>query len=147
MKLRYKIAQSTALNSETIIKNILSKLRDEKYGVLEITPTSVSFDDDDGRILVGNWEYARRVKNGWFEIIKNNDSHIVTLSFLPISISEYIWVGLICLAPIVFGFINHEYWIGFMSWPFIGQLVFKHYNLQSKAKKMLNYVSGVDFLM
>ena len=64
MKLKYKIAKSTELSTETIIKKILLKLDKEKYGVLDVTDTSVSFDDDNGRIFVGNWEYDLYVTRG-----------------------------------------------------------------------------------
>ncbi|WP_342644740.1 hypothetical protein [Mucilaginibacter sp. CSA2-8R] len=132
----------STLKTETIIENIVSRLREERYGILDVTPVSISFDNDDGRLLVGNWEYARRVENGRFDIIKNNDSTIVTLDFYPISFSEYAWVGAACLLFGYFGFTEHEFLISVMSWPFIGQLIFKHYNLQSKANAMLAYVTS-----
>jgi hypothetical protein len=142
MKLKYKIAKSTELSSETIIKNILLKLETEKYGVLDITDSSVSFDDDDGRMFVGNWEYARRFKSGSFTIIKNNESNIVTLDYYPIPISDFIWVGICCAIPTIFGIVNNAYFVGFLSWLFIGQLIFKHYNLKNKATEMLSEVSS-----
>ena len=77
------------------------------------------------------------MKNGKFEIINNGNSNIVLLEYLPIPISEYIWVAIMCSLPVGFGIVNKNYAIGFIACLFIGQLVFKRYNLKIIANEML----------
>ena len=141
MTLKYKITKTTELNSEAIIKNILSVIENRKYGILDVTNNSVSFDDYSGG-LVWNWEYAKRMKSGKFEIIKNENSNIVVFEYYPIPVSEFIWAGIISLIFIVAGIINKNYFVGFISCLFLGQLIFKHYNLKGVAIEMLTQVVG-----
>lgn len=54
VKLKYKIAKTSQLDSETVIKRILQKIDQTKYGILEITEKSVSFDDLQGYLYSQN---------------------------------------------------------------------------------------------
>jgi len=139
MKLKYKITTSTELNSETIIKKILLIIEKKNYGIVEVINGSVSFDDHTGG-FIGSWEYIRRMKSGKFEVINNGSSNIVVFEYYPIPVSEYIWVGIISLLPIGFGIINQVYIVSFISCLFIGQLIFKFYNLKTIANEMLSEV-------
>ena len=53
MLLEYKICKSTSLNSEETIKRVLLILEKRNYGIVEITKTSVSYNDHTGG-LIGN---------------------------------------------------------------------------------------------
>jgi hypothetical protein len=139
VKLKYKIAKTSQLDSETIIKRILQEIEQRKYGILEITENSVSFDDHTGGI-VGNWEYAKRMKSGRFEIIKNGTSNIVLFEYYPIPLFEFLWVGILCMFPITVGIANKQYFVGIISIPFLAQLIFKHFNLKEIANGMLSDV-------
>jgi hypothetical protein len=140
MKLKYKIAKSTSLSSEDIINKILLLIEEKKYGIVNVTDSQVSFDDK-RRLIVGNWEYARRLNSGTVEIINNKNTNIVVLEYLPIPVFEFIWVGIIVLAFNIMAFSNDTYFAGLITIPFIGQLIFKHYNLKNKAEEMLSAVS------
>jgi hypothetical protein len=139
MTLEYKIANTSSLNSEDIIKRIVLIIAKRKYGILSVTDSSVEFDDHSGGII-GNWEYVSRIKKGKFKILKNGDSNIVTFDYLPIPMSEYIWVAIICSLPIGFAIINKVYAASFIFVLFIAQLVFKRYNLRNVAHEMLKNV-------
>jgi hypothetical protein len=139
MKLKYKIAKTTELRSEDIIKRILLVIEKKNYGILEVSGTSVSFDNRTGG-LVRNWEYARQMKSGTFEIVNNGNNNVVVFEYYPIPVFDFIWVGIMSAIPIGFGIVNDAYYVGFISWIFIGQLIFKHYNLKNKAEEMLREV-------
>lgn len=141
MKLKYKIAKSTSLSSEDILNKILSVIEEQQYGIVNVTKSHVSFDDNK-RLIVGNWEFARRVHSGTFEIINNGNANIVVLDYLPIPLFEFIWVGVIVLAFNIFAISNGANFAGLIALPFIGQLLFKHYNLKSKMEEMLTRVSS-----
>lgn len=119
MNLKYKIAKTSELDSETIIKRILQEIEQGKYGVLEVTENSVSFDDNSGGI-VGNWEYARRMKSGKFEIIKNGASNVVLFEYYSIPVFEFLWVAILCMFPIVVGVSNKQYFMVYFHCPFWG---------------------------
>jgi hypothetical protein len=140
MKLKYKIAKTTSLNSEDIINKILLLIDEKKYGLVNVTDSQVSFDDK-RRLIVGNWEYARRLHSGTFEIVNNKSTNIVVLEYLPISLFEFIWVGILVLAFNIFAISNDANFAGLLTLPFMGQLIFKHYNLKNKAEEMLSMVS------
>jgi hypothetical protein len=139
MKLKYKISKTTSLSSEDIINKILLLIDEKKYGLVNVTDSQVSFDDK-RRLIVGNWEYARRLHSGTFEIINNKNTNIVVLEYLPIPLFEFIWVGILVLAFNIFSISNGENFIGLFTLLFIGQLIFKHYNLKNKAEEMLSVV-------
>ena len=139
MKLKYKIAETTELSSETLINRIVSKIQEKKYGIVSVTDSSVSFDDNQ-RLVVGNWEYARRLHSGNFEIVNNKTSNIVVFEYYPISVFEFVWVGIICAIFTGWGIVNEVYFAGFLSWIFLGQLLFKHYNLKRIAGEMLTEI-------
>jgi len=139
MKLKYKIAKTTEYDSATIIKRILALLDEEKYGIVDVTSNSVSFDDK-RRLIVGNWEHSRRLHNGKFELIAIENTNAVLFEYYPIPLSEFIWVGAIVLVFNVFALANDVYFAGLITLPFIGQLIFKHYNLQRKANEMLDKI-------
>jgi len=136
MILEYKISKSTSFSSEEIINKILLIIEKRNYGIVEITKKSVSFNAHTGG-FIGNWEHVRRMKKGKFEIINNGNSNIVLFEYLPIPVSEYIWVAIISSFPVGFGIINKVYAVGLISWLFIGQLLFKRYNLKTIANEML----------
>jgi len=140
MKLKYKIAKTTSLSSEDIINKILLLIEEKKYGLVNVTDSQVSFDDK-RRLIVGNWEYARRVHSGTFEIINNKSTNIVVLEYLPIPLFEFIWVGILGLAFNIFSISNGADFIGLIALTYIRQLIFKHYNLKNKAEEMLSAVS------
>ena len=112
MKLKYKIAKSSELSCEAIIKKILFVLDEKKYGIVNVTSDSILFDDN-RRLIVGNWEYARRLHSGTFEVVGQKNSNIIVFEYYPISIFEFIWVGVLCVVPIIFGIINDDYFLGF----------------------------------
>lgn len=140
MKLKYKIAKPTSLSSEDILNKILSVIEEQQYGIVNVTKSQVSFDNNK-RLIIGNWEYARRVHSGTFEIINNGNTNIVVLEYLPIPLFEFIWVGVIVLVFNIFAISNGANIAGLFTLPFIGQLIFKHYNLKSKAEEMLTRVT------
>jgi len=140
MKLRYKIAKTTSLSSEDIINKILSVIEAQQYGIVSVTNSLVSFDNNK-RLIVGNWEYARRVHSGMFEIVNNGKTNIVVLEYYPIPVFEFIWVGAIILFVNVMAISTGATFAGLITLPFIGQLLFKHYNLKNKAEEMLRSVS------
>ena len=140
MKLKYKIAKTTSISSEDIINKILLLIDEKKYGLVNVTDSQVSFDDK-RRLIVGNWEYARRLHSGTFEIISNKSTNIVVLEYLPIPLFEFIWVGILVLAFNIFAISNGANFAGLIALPFIGQLIFKHYNLKNKAEEMLSMVT------
>ena len=141
MKLKYKIAKTTSLSAEDIINKILLLIDEKKYGLVNVTDSQVSFDDN-RRLIVGNWEYARRLHSGTFEIINNQNTNIVVLEYLPIPIFEFVWVGILVLAFNIAAISNGADFAGLLTLPFIGQLIFKHYNLKNKAEQMLAEVSS-----
>jgi hypothetical protein len=136
MKLKYKISKSTELSSKTIINRILLKIQEKKYGLVSVTDSSVSFDENSGG-LVWNWEYARRLHSGRFDVICDNSSNIVVFDYCPIPLSEFIFVGIACTVFIVVGIINKVYFSDIISLIFLTQLIFKHYNLKRIASEML----------
>jgi len=140
MKLKYKIAETTSLSSEDIINKILLLIEEKKYGIVNVTNSQVSFDDK-RRLIVGNWEHASRLHSGTFEIINNSNTNIVVFEYLPIPVFEFIWVGILVLAFNIMAFSDSAYFAGLFTIPFIGLLIFKHYNLKNKAKEMLSTVS------
>ena len=105
MKLKYKIAKTTQLSSETIISRILSKVEEKKYGLVDVTKSSVSFDDN-RCLIVGNWEYASRLHSGKFEVVDNDKSNIVVFEYYPIPVFEFIWVGILVLGFNIFAISN-----------------------------------------
>ena len=139
MKLKYKISKTSDQSTATLIKRILALIDEKKYCVVDITQNSISFDDN-RRLFVGNWEYVRRVNRGRFEILEIDGIRVVVFEYLPITIFEYVWVGIIVLGFEIVSFRDEAYAAGFIALPFIGQLVFKHYNLQRKANAMLHAV-------
>ena len=141
MKLKYKIAKPTDLPSEDIVKKILSVIDENKYGIVSVTDSQVSFDDKK-RLIVGNWEYTSRLNSGEFQIVKNGKSSVIVFDYYPIPLSDFIWVGIICAFFTGVGIIKEVYFAGLLSWIFIGQLIFKHYNLKNKAEQMLADVSS-----
>jgi len=139
MKLKYKIAKPTSLSSEDILNKILSVIEDQQYGIVNVTKSQVSFDNNK-RLIVGNWEYARRVHSGTFEIINNGNTNIVVLEYFPITLIEFIGVGVIVLVFNIVALSNGANIAVLFTLPFIGQLIFKHYNLKNKAEEMLTRV-------
>jgi len=139
MRLEYKIAKTSSLKSEDIIKRILLVTEQRKYGILGVTDSSVEFNDHSGG-FIGNWEYASRMKKGKFEITNNGDSSVVTFYYLPIPMSEYISVAIACSLPIGLGIIDKVYPACLFSFLFIAQLIFKRYNLKNIANEMLTNV-------
>ncbi len=140
MKLNYKIAKTTGLSSETLINRILLKIDEKKYGLTSITDSSVSFDDHTGG-LIWNWEYVRRLHSGKFEVFNNKSSNILVFEYCPIPLSEFIFVGTICAVITIWAIINKVYFEEIVSSVFLGQLIFKHYNLKRIASEILNEIS------
>lgn len=140
MKLKYKIAKTTESSSEEIIKKILLLIAEKKYGILEVTSNHVSFNDHTSA-LVGNWEYYKRIKSGEFEVINNENNNIVVFEYYPIPVFEFFWAAILSVLPSVFGIIDKVYFIGLLGLPFLGQLIFKHFNLKEIANEMLTEVS------
>ena len=139
MKLKYKITKTTDQSTTALIKRILTLIDEKKYGVVDVTKNSVSFDDK-LRLFVGNWEDIRRVNSGRFEIIEIDYIRVVVFEYLPIAVFEYIWVGILVAAIEIVSFRYNAYAASFFVLPFLGQLIFKHYNLQRKANEMLDTV-------
>lgn len=139
MKLKYKIAKTSSLSSEDIINKILLLIEEKKYGIVNVTVNSVSFDDR-RKLIRGNWEYIGRLHSGTFEIVNNKSTNIVVMEYLPIPLSEFIWVGILVLAFNIFAVYNGANFAGLITLPFVGQLLFKHYNLKNKAEEMLSTV-------
>jgi len=136
MKLKYKIVKTTELSTETIIKKVIALIDEQKYGIVDVTSSSVSFDDN-RRLFVGNWEYASRLNSGKFEVVNIENTRAVVFEYLPIPIFDFIWVGIIVVGINIFVSVNGSYIGGLITLPFIGLLIFKHYNLQTKANEML----------
>jgi hypothetical protein len=139
MKLKYRIAKSTELSQEAIVKKILLQIEKRKYGILDVTKNSVSFDDHNGG-LVWNWEHARSLKSGKFEIINEGANNNVVFEYYPISLFEIIYVAVLCGIFLVVGIIHQVYFTGIISLVFFLQLIFKHYNLKSIVNEMLTEI-------
>ena len=139
MKLKYKITKTTDQDTATLVKRILALIDEKKYGVVDVTKHSVSFDDK-LRLFVGNWESIGRLDSGKFEIIEIDNIRVVVFEYLPIAVFEFIWVGIIVIAIEVVSVIHNAYAGSFFVLPFLGQLIFQHYNLQRKANEMLDTV-------
>jgi hypothetical protein len=79
--------------------------------------------------------------SGTFEIVNNKSTNIVVFEYLPIPLFEFMWVGIVVLAFNIFAISTGANFAGLITLPFIGQLLFKHYNLKNKAEEMLSTVS------
>ena len=137
MELKYKIARSTDLDSEIIIKKILLKINQDKYGLIDFTYKDISFNIGSGN----NWERFSKLSSGKFEIVANRKSNVVVLEYCPIPLFDFVWVGIICLAVEAFSIITKVYPANIIILVVLGQLFLKRYILKGIANDMLDYVS------
>lgn len=141
MKLRYEISKSTELSSADIIEKIRVAVYRRKYSVVNVTQNSVSFDEHTAG-LVWRSEYIKRMKSGEFSIINNMDGNIVIFEYYPIPLSGFITVGVIALIITGIAIINHAAFAGLFVLPFLGQLIYQHYNLKLIAEEILIEVTS-----
>jgi hypothetical protein len=139
MKLEHKISKTTELSSDVIIEKLFAMINRRNYGILDFDKTRVSFDDRTGG-FIGRGESLRRLKSGEFKIMSNDSNNVVVFEYLPIPVFEYIFVIAVSLIIILIGIINKDYRICLISLPFIGQLIFKYFNLKKIANEILNEI-------
>jgi hypothetical protein len=140
MKLKYRISRPTNLTREVLIEKILSKIKEEKYGVVSVTPGTVTFNSDYGG-LVWNWEYLGRLDSGAFEIVIGEEHNDINLEYCPIELFEYLWVFFLMGCAIVFSFTISNAMPAIISLIFLMQLIFKFFHLKNSAVLMLDEIA------
>jgi hypothetical protein len=80
IKLRFKVSQSTILEPPIVIERIHLKLNDKKYNVIEVTDNTVIFKERPW-VLMWNFQAARRLDGGHFEIDLSNNGQSVSLNY------------------------------------------------------------------
>jgi hypothetical protein len=101
MKIKFKVKQSTSLAPAVIIGRIVSKLDEGKYRVNDVTVSSVEFDEEPVK-LMWNFEAAKRLDGGRFEINSSNNEALITFTWY----SNLLTPALIIAALSIFA-INH----------------------------------------
>jgi hypothetical protein len=135
MKLNNHISQTTNLTQEALIERILLKLKQEKYRVISVTLSNVTFDARYGG-LIGNWEYINRLDSGTLEVVTNN-YNVINLEYCSIPLSEYLWVFFLVGCGIVLSIVNSTAIPCFITLIFLALLIYKYFNLKGIAKQML----------
>ncbi len=139
MRLRYRITRSTTLDPETIIKRTILVVKDNEYRIANSTEHEVSFDNKK-YMFSSRIANVSRVNSGKFEIENNKEDRTIIFEYYPITISEFVLVAVISIVIVVFAIINDIYPAVLISLIFIGQLIFKHFNLKMLAKEMLEEI-------
>jgi hypothetical protein len=80
MKLKFKVSQSTNLHPQIITGKIVSLLDDGKYRVNHVTDSRVEFDENPWK-LMWNFEAAKRLDGGKFEISMLNNEVLITFTW------------------------------------------------------------------
>jgi len=99
MKLKFKISRATNLNPQIVIDRITKKLDNDNYRILNVTDDTVEFDESPWKIM-WNFQAARRLDGGKFEIHESDNLFSITFSYYrsliaPVVILIAISVGLI----------------------------------------------------
>jgi len=136
MKLKYKIAQSTDLDTQTLIKKMISKLEDDKYRILSVRENGLTFYDDPWK-LMWNFEAARRMNGGSFEIETKDGVQTATFS-IYLSLIVPICI-LLVLSTILISERQYDAPLFFLAFYIVGVTI-QMITIRSIAREMLNDV-------
>jgi hypothetical protein len=141
MKLKYTISQSTDLTKDVIIEHIFKEINKRDYGLVSNMGNSIKFDSATSG-LKWRWrsEHLSRLDSGTFEIVTSDDHNTLNFEYYPITLFEYIWVFCLITVFIVIGIVQAIFFPFLIASVFLGQLVFKYFNLKSIANDMLNEI-------
>ncbi len=138
MEISNQISEKSNHDTKELIERVLSIMSREKYGITEIETDRVKFDSANGGIIARH-EHIRRFDSGEFKIEDHVNYRVVDLKFIHLDsldiVLAYIMSALyitavLCLDKLVF----------LIGVPFIGQAIYKYYNLKRIAKDILSEV-------
>jgi hypothetical protein len=136
MNLKFKISETTEIDSKTLIDRVLLILEQKKYRVIDFTKSTVSFDSRYGGVIWKS-EYKSRLDRGNFEILNQGQSNVLIFEYYPIPKSEYLFVFFIIGLCIFLSVIIQSYYPCLISAGFLGMLVYKYFNLKRIADEMV----------
>jgi hypothetical protein len=136
MKLKFKVSQSTNLHPQIITGKIVSLLDDGKYRVNHVTDSRVEFDENPWK-LMWNFEAAKRLDGGKFEISMLNNEVLITFTWY-----KNLMVTVLILAALSITLIHEgEYYapLFFVAF-YIIAISINIVTLRSIAREMLNKI-------
>lgn len=140
MNLTRQISKTTNLDDAVLIERILAVLDEDKYGIKKLTTDYVEFNHHNGGMR-WNFEYMKLLDSGEFTVDRFGNKKVVNLKYLGIPLSEIVFVAVAFLFFVIISITNQVYFFCFfVSIVFPGQLIFKYFNLKSKAGKMLEKI-------
>jgi hypothetical protein len=140
MNLSRQISKTASLDDAVLIERILAALEEDRYGIKRLTHNCVEFSDHNGGIRSRS-EYFGLLESGEFSIERSNDKNVVKLTYLAIPLSEIVSVAAVFLFFTLFGVIDQVYFCFFISLAFLGQLIFRYFNLKNRAENMLEDIT------
>jgi hypothetical protein len=138
-KLKYHISQSTTFETSEVIANIVGLLNEHNYRVLEVTRTTVSFDDGNSGLMWG-LQSLDRMGGGKFMIIDDGPRTVVTFDYYPFADREWpLAPGLATILSVI-AILRGNYFVSIIATGYLVQLIAKNRILQGEAYKMLTAV-------
>jgi|SRR5882672_7553415 len=135
-KLRFQTSQITNLAAPIVISNILTKLKDKKYQVLNVTDRNITFKWNSFK-LVSNFKAPYILDGGNFEITESEQGTVVVLNYFI----NTLYSLLIIILLITFVTIQGEYFgIFFFGIFYLIAATFQYTITKNAGKELLRNI-------